>query len=452
MANKYFGTDGIRDMANAGLLKPSVILELSQAFGEILRRRSPANRHCVGLGGDSRISLDMIRAAIVAGFTSMGSDVVDFGILPTPALAYLTRTRALEMGVMISASHNPMADNGIKVFDADGFKLPDEVEQEVERLLEDPNWEPDLPTGGGLGRVRKDSTGLEEYMTHLLGFCKGVSLDNLKVAVDCANGATCKMAPEVLTRLGAKVVVMANDPDGTNINLDCGSLYPKRLSELVVSEGCDLGVALDGDGDRSQFIDASGRILDGDHIMTALALRMKEQDRLNGSTLVATVMSNIGLEAALKKTGIRVERTPVGDRHVTARLKEGGYSLGGEQSGHIIFGEENNYTGDGTFTALKVLKVISETGRDLADLASVMVPFPQILINVEVSRKPPLEEMPSVAEEIRRAEALLGDEGRILFRYSGTERLARVMVEGRDGAQVESLAQSIADKVQSEIG
>jgi len=451
MNKKYFGTDGVREKANAGNLRPSVILRLSQALGEVLKKRGAAKRNVVGVGGDSRISQDMISASLTAGLTSLGSDVINFGVLPTPALAYLTRMRGLGMGIMISASHNSMKDNGIKVFDSDGFKLPDEVELEVETLM-DSDWKPELPTGGGLGRLTVDSSGLEEYMTHIMGFCKGLSFDRLKVAVDCANGAASRMAPELFTRLGAKVVVTANDPDGVNINHQCGSIHPGRLTELVVSQECDLGVALDGDADRSLFIDKSGAILNGDHVMTFLAAWMKDKGQLNRSTVVSTVMSNIGLEAALKDNGISLERTPVGDRHVTAKLREGEYSLGGEQSGHLIFGKENNYTGDGVFSALKVLRVMVETSKSLKELGSMMTDFPQILINVAVSRKPPLAETPQIADKISEAEDILGEKGRVVFRYSGTEQLARVMVEGPTEEQVNDLANSISEAVKKEIG
>lgn len=452
MEKRYFGTDGVRDVANAGTLAPETILRLSQALGEVLKERDGQERHVIGLGSDTRISCDMIRAALTAGFTSLGSDVIDFGVLPTPAMAHLTRVRNLDLGLMVSASHNPMADNGIKVFDSRGLKLPDEVERRVEQWIDDRKWSPRLPTGAGLGRASEDAGGLEEYLTHLIGHFKGLDLSPWKVAVDCANGATWKMAPEILTRLGAKVVVMANDPDGTNINLDCGSVHPESLTELVKAEGCDLGVALDGDGDRAQFVDRSGRILNGDHIMAALALHMNEQGTLNRGAVVATVMSNIGLELAMTRAGIRLLRADVGDRHVTARLRKDNLSLGGEQSGHIIFGDENHYTGDGVFTALKVLEVMTGTGKPLHELTSIMKEYPQLLINVEVRHKPPFEEVPSVMDAVRDAQSRLGDEGRVLLRYSGTERKARVMVEGRNVNQVKALAESIAQVVTREMG
>ncbi len=453
MSKRCFGTDGIRGKANRGFLRPSVILRISQALGEVLKSRDGGETHRVGLGGDTRISLDMIRAAVTAGLTSLGSHVIDFGVLPTPALAYLTRARGLDMGIMISASHNPMEDNGIKVFDADGFKLPDWVERRVEALA-DPkeDWTPRLPEGAGLGRASTDETGLSDYMTYLLSFFKELRLEGFKVAVDCANGATWNMAPEVLNRLGAKVVVLANDPDGTNINRDCGSIHPKRLGERVRTEGCDLGVALDGDGDRSLFVDRTGCVQDGDHVMAFLAVWMKKQGRLDGSTVVATTMSNRGLERARHREGITLERTDVGDRYVTARLREGDFSLGGEQSGHIIFGKENHYTGDGVFTALKVLKVMVETGQSLEELSSIMTSYPQVLLNVKVHSTPPFEELDPVLQRTREAEAALGEEGRVLLRYSGTEKLARVMVEGRDSGQVSRLAESIAAAIMREIG
>lgn len=444
----------MRGVANAGNLTPTVIFRLSQALGRMLREESTSDQQkfSVGMGGDPRISYDMIRSALCAGFTSLGCDVKDFGILPTPALAHLTRAHRLDLGLMISASHNPVVDNGIKVFDGQGVKLSDELEFSVEQSMDDPGRAPDLPVGVALGRVMIDSDGLEEYLIHLMGFFRGMSLQNLKVAVDCANGAACRLAPEILHRLGAKVVVMANDPDGTNINLDCGSVYPARLAELVKSEGCDMGFALDGDGDRCQFVDASGHILNGDPIMAFLALHMQRQNQLNQDTLVTTIMSNIGLELALKPAKIRLVRTDVGDRHVCARLRADDLSLGGEQSGHIIFGKENCYTGDGVFTGLKVLQVMIETGKSLADLASVMIDYPQVLINVDVTRKPPFEELPQVMEAVREVDRKLAEEGRVILRYSGTERKARVMVEGPDGPDVQRFAQAIAQAVKDAIG
>ena len=451
MDKKYFGTDGVRGVANRGHLRPSVILRLSQALGEVLKKQRGGAAGRVGIAGDSRISQDMIGASLAAGLTSLGSDVIDFGVMPTPALAFLTRSRGLSMGIMVSASHNAMEDNGIKVFDGDGFKLPDEVEFEVEALLEN-GFEPELPLGAGLGRVVRDPSGLEDYVAHLMGFMQGVSLGGIRIAVDCANGAASVAAPEVLARLGAKVAVTANDPDGTNINRECGSTHPDHLARLVKTAGCDLGVALDGDSDRAIFADPTGRILNGDHVMAFLARFMKERGDLPGNTLVATVMSNLGLEVSLREEGIVMDRTPVGDRHVTARLREGGFGLGGEQSGHLIFGAENHYTGDGIFSALKVLRVIGETGRSLDELGGVMTDFPQVLINVEVASKPPLEKLPTVRDRITEVEQALGDEGRVITRYSGTERLARVMVEGRDESEVEGLARSIAEAIKDEIG
>lgn len=451
MARKYFGTDGVRDKANRGLLTPEQVLALSRALGEVIRGHGSGAAPRVGLGGDTRVSLHMIRAAVTAGLTSTGCHVVDFGVLPTPALAFLTRTRGLDLGIMISASHNPMEDNGIKVFGPDGYKLPDALEDAVEERLGEERALHARPVGADLGRVTEDRTGLEEYMTHLLGFFQELRPRGLKVAVDCANGAAWKTAPEVFTRLGAKVVVMANAPDGTNINAACGAVHPDRLCGLVTAEGCDLGVALDGDGDRSIFADASGRRVDGDHVMAFTAPWMKGRGRLREDTVVTTVMSNLGLERALEAEGIRLERTRVGDRHVTARMKEGGFSLGGEQSGHIIFGEENHYTGDGLFTALKVLEVMTDTGRSIAELAAAMQPYPQVLVNVTVRSKPPLDTFPRVREAVQAAKDALGREGRVLLRYSGTEPLARVMVEGRDAGKVNRLAEAIAAAIRKEI-
>ncbi|MHC4941915.1 MAG: phosphoglucosamine mutase [Planctomycetota bacterium] len=453
MKKKYFGTDGIRDVANAGNLTPQNVLRISLALGETIRLESPGKKsYRIALGGDTRISYHMIRAAITSGFTSLGWDVTDFGVLPTPALAHLTRSRNFDAGIMISASHNPMEDNGIKVFNGEGQKLSDEVEHQVEAKADDASWQPGLPTGAGLGRVQEEPSGWEEYMTHLLGFFKGVNLGKLKVAVDCANGASWKLAPEILSRLGAKVVVMANDPDGTNINRECGSMHTEKLAGLVKAEGCHAGFALDGDGDRCQFVDGRGRALNGDHLMAFTARQMQEEGILAQCTVVATIMSNLGLELSLKEAGILLVRTQVGDRYVTARMREEGFSLGGERSGHILFGKENDYTGDGVFTGLKVLKIMAATGRSLEDLASVMQEFPQVLLNVEVSRKPPFENLPAVMELVRDAESRLGEEGRVILRYSGTEKKARVMVEAKEASQVKTIAEDLVTVIKKEIG
>jgi len=458
MAKKYFGTDGIRDVANSGNLTPGAILRMAQCVAKVLRDEregggvSERKRPKIGVGADTRVSGEMIKAALTAGLTSLGLDVVDFGVVPTPALAYLTRTRGFGMGIMISASHNFMADNGIKIFSPEGLKLSDDTEERIEALIDDGDWEPDLPTGSGVGRVVSDASGLDDYISYLVDSFEPGMLNGLTVAVDCANGAAWKAAPETLARLGAKVSVMANAPNGSNINEKCGSVHPEALAGLVVDEGCRAGVALDGDADRSLFVDSRGVLVDGDAVMAALAPRMKEKGELAHDTVVVTVMSNMGLEAALHGHGIRLERTPVGDRYVTELLQKGGYSLGGEQSGHIIFGASNGYAGDGTYTALRVFQAMAETGLSMEELVSDMETFPQVLINVEVSSKPPLEELEMTAESVRNAESALGGDGRVLLRYSGTEKKIRVMIEGKDSGLVEKLARTIAQTVKKEIG
>lgn len=457
MAGKYFGTDGIRDRANSGNLTPLTIVRAAQSLGVILRERRASggaaeSRSQVGLGADTRISGDLIRSALAAGLTSVGVDVVDFGVLPTPGLAYLTMKRELDLGIMISASHNPMADNGIKVFEQNGNKLSNELEDRVEQLIDDSSTMPELSQDGEIGTMLIDTAGFDEYVSYLANAFDPGMLKGVTVAIDCANGASWKAAPEVFSRLGAKINVMANAPTGININERCGSVHPELLSELVTMEGCHLGVALDGDGDRSIFVDRDGKVVDGDAVMACLGIRMKEKGKLAHDTVVATIMSNIGLDVALREHGIRLERTPVGDRFVTERLRSGGFCLGGEQSGHIIFGAENNYTGDGIYTALKLLEVMVETGLPIHEMTSVMRTYPQILINIPVSRKPPIEELESVLAAVKVAETELGDEGRVVLRYSGTEKKMRVMTEGPDSILVERLARSIADAVRAEIG
>ncbi len=452
MANKYFGTDGIRNVANSGALVPSTILKVGQCVGALLQESAPAERPRVGIGADTRVSGCMIRTALCAGLTSVGVDAVDFGVLPTPALAYLTRARGLGSGIMISASHNPMADNGIKIFHSDGFKISDDSENLLESMIDAPDIPTALRTGGAVGKVMDDPSGFEEYVSYMVDRFESGMLRDLKVAVDCANGATWKSAPEILKRLGAKITVMANAPNGTNINDQCGSVYPESLRDLVLAEKCDVGMALDGDGDRCILIDNEGELVNGDKVMAGLGIWLKTKGALNHDTVVATVMSNIGLAAALRREGIDLERTSVGDRFVTACMQEGDYTLGGEQSGHIIFGRDNNYTGDGAYTALRLFEALCESGTSLAEFVSTMETFPQVLINVPVKRKPPLDEMPAVVERIAAVEALLAEEGRVVVRYSGTESKLRVMIEGRDQDQVNELAGSIADTIRTEIG
>jgi len=452
MANKYFGTDGIRDVANRGALVPSMILKVGQCVGVLLGETGGADRPRVGIGADTRLSGSMIDSALCAGLTSVGVDVVDFGVLPTPALAYLTRARGLGSGIMISASHNPMADNGIKIFHGDGFKISDAMESRLEEMVDGFDCSSALRTGGAVGKVSVDPSGFEEYVSFMVDRFDDGMLRDFKVAVDCANGATWKSAPEILKRLGAKITVMANAPNGTNINEQCGSVHPQALRELVLAEKCDAGMALDGDGDRCILIDNRGGVVDGDMVMAGLGAWLKKKGALNNDTVVATVMSNIGLAAALRRDGIHLERTPVGDRFVTASMKEGDFSLGGEQSGHIIFGRENNYTGDGAYTALRLFEAVIESAQTVAEFVSGMETFPQILINVPVTHKLPLEEIPSVEERIALAEGALGEEGRVVVRYSGTEPKLRVMIEGRDQDEVNGLADSIADAVRAAIG
>ncbi len=457
MAGKYFGTDGIRDEANTGNLTVAKIVRVAQSLGVILQAQADsggdrAGKPKVGIAADTRISKDMIRSALCAGLNSMGVNAIDFGVLPTPGLAYLTPKRSLDLGIMISASHNPMEDNGIKVFGSDGGKLSGDLEYLLEEQIDCGELRTDLFLGGKVGTVRSDPTGIDEYVSSLVNAFDPHMLKNTTVALDCANGATWKAAPEVFSRLGARINVMANAPTGTNINEKCGSVHPGALCELVTTEKCDIGVALDGDGDRSIFVDSRGDVVNGDAVMASLGIRMKEKGTLAHDTVIATVMSNIGLDVALREHGIGLERTPVGDRHVTERLRSGGFSLGGEQSGHIIFGSEINYTGDGIFTSLKMLEAMVETGRPVHEMTGTMRNYPQVLINVPVTRKPPVEELHEVLARVKEAEEDLGDEGRVVLRYSGTEKKMRVMTEGPDSTMVERLAESIADAVRAEIG
>ncbi len=434
---RLFGTDGVRGLANAELT-PELALALAASAARVLAAHDRSHRPIAVVGRDPRASGEMLEAAVVAGLTSAGADVRRVGVLPTPAVAYLVGSLEADLGVMISASHNPMPDNGIKLFASGGHKLPDGIEDEIEAGLADGKIR---PTGAGVGRVTDVEDALDRYAEHLLTVTPH-SLDGLKVVVDCANGASSAAAPEIYRRAGAEVVALYAEPDGVNINDHCGSNHPERLREAVVKHGADLGIAHDGDADRCVAVDSAGELIDGDQIMAVLALALAESGELAKDTLVATVMSNLGLHLAMRAHGITVVTTAVGDRYVLEELRSSGFALGGEQSGHVVL-PAHATTGDGLLTALRLMSRMAETGKSLADLAAVMNRLPQVLINVRVADKAAVAGSTEVRDAVGEVEAELGEEGRVLLRPSGTEQLVRVMVE----APAQATAQAAADRL-----
>jgi phosphoglucosamine mutase len=448
---RLFGTDGIRAVANQEPMTPEAILRLGRAVGRYFQT-SGEHRHRIVIGKDTRVSGYMIETALASGLCSMGVDPVLVGPMPTPGIAFLTRDLRADAGVAISASHNSFQDNGIKFFGPDGFKLPDEAEAEIEDLVFGDEIDRMRPTAGGIGRAYRIDDADGRYNVFLKqAVPKDLVFDGLRVVVDTANGAAYKIAPVVLRELGAEVVTIGDTPDGLNINEGCGALHTHVLAERVMREGADLGIALDGDADRCILVDDLGREVDGDHVMAILALAMKAEGRLKEDTLVTTVMSNLGLEVALKNNGISMVRTAVGDRYVVERMREDGYNLGGEQSGHIVC-LDHSTTGDGMITALMVLTAMGIAGQPLSELAKLYDTYPQTLINLRVREKTDFATVEPIAAAISAAEQQLGDRGRVLVRYSGTEALARVMVEGEDDSAVETHARGIAAAIEAALG
>ncbi len=446
-----FGTDGIRGVANIEPMTPETILRLGRAVGLYFQTASD-HRHKIVIGKDTRISGYMIETALASGLCSMGVDVLLVGPMPTPGIAFLTRSLRADAGVAISASHNPFEDNGIKFFGPDGFKLPDSAEHEIEQLVFGKEIERFRPTAGGIGKAFRIEDAGGRYNVFLKNVVpREQTLEDIRVVVDCANGAAYRVAPVVLEELGAETITIGADPDGFNINDGCGALHTDVLRERVLREGADLGLALDGDADRVIMVDELGEEVDGDHMMGILASMMHGRGHLNQGTLVGTVMSNLGLEVALKERGIKLERTAVGDRYVVERMREGGFNLGGEQSGHIVC-LDNTTTGDGMATALSVLTEMRTSGNPLSELKSFVIKFPQTLINLKVREKPALETVDGVASVIEEVRKTLGERGRVLVRYSGTEPLARVMVEGEASDQVDAEARRIAQAIETHLG
>jgi phosphoglucosamine mutase len=439
-----FGTDGIRGLANVDLTA-ELALDVAVAAAHILVENSNERPRAI-VGQDSRASGEFLEAAVVAGLTSAGVDVYRVGVVPTPAVAYLVASTGADLGVMISASHNPMPDNGIKLFQRGGEKLADEVEALVEARIGEP-WQ--RPTGAAVGRVINDDQLVNKYIEHLLSTID-ISLSGLKVVVDCANGASSFTAPVALTRAGAEVIAIANTPDGWNINDGVGSTHLDYLRNAVLKNGADVGIAHDGDADRCLAIDATGTEIDGDVIMTILAKGFKAQGKLKANTIVGTVMSNLGFMHAMAEAGIEVVTTAVGDRYVLEAMLQSDFNLGGEQSGHVIMRDHAN-TGDGLLTALQLLAEVKRSGQTLQELSRVMVRFPQVLINVKNVAKERLATSSVIADAVKAAEAELGSHGRVLLRASGTEPLVRVMVEAQSDAVAQDVATRLAQVVETEL-
>lgn len=452
MANerRLFGTDGIRGRANDFPMTPEVALQLGRAVAHIFKRIETRPR--IVIGKDTRLSNYMFETALQAGVCSMGVDAVQLGVLPTPGIAFMTTGMRADAGVVISASHNAYDDNGIKFFAADGFKLPDDLEARIEELIDSPELLTHRAHGADIGRAYRIQDAVGRYSVFLKStFPRQLDLQGLRVVVDCANGAAYKVAPEVLYELGAEVIPLGTSPDGTNINENCGALHPEHMARKVRELRADIGIALDGDADRCIICDHEGRIIDGDRILLMLARRLQSEGRLAHNTVVATVMSNLGLERGLAKIGVKLERVGVGDRHVVERMRQAGFNLGGEQSGHLIL-TDHATTGDGLVAALQVLALMASTRETLQHLASGFESVPQVQLGLRVSEKPPLDSMPAVAAAITAAENALGTNGRVVVRYSGTEPKCRVMLEGDDERQIQSLAEAISSELRREIG
>ncbi|MDQ7032406.1 MAG: phosphoglucosamine mutase [Desulfonauticus sp.] len=446
---KLFGTDGIRGQANIFPMLPEIALRVGLAAGQIFR--NGLRRHRVVIGKDTRLSGYIFETALTSGFCAAGMDVYLVGPMPTPAIAFLTKNMRADVGVVISASHNPYMDNGIKFFDARGFKLSDEIEEQINELVLSPDTEWDTPKSDLLGRAKKIEDSSGRYIVFLKNtFPADLTLDGLKIVLDCANGATYKVAPLLFEELGAKVITTGVSPNGLNINKKCGALYPEVTAALVKEHGADIGFCLDGDGDRLIVVDDEGKILDGDQIMAICAHYLMQNGLLSQKTLVATVMSNMALEIFMQEQGGKLIRTKVGDRFVVEEMLRGGYTLGGEQSGHIVFFQFTT-TGDGLVAALQLLKIMLQTGKSMSILGKLLTPFPQRLENVHVTNKRPLAECPEIEQAVQRVTKELQGNGRVFLRYSGTEPVLRVMVEAQDSNLVDKYIEYLVEIVEKTL-
>ncbi|HAR41221.1 MAG TPA: phosphoglucosamine mutase [Bdellovibrionales bacterium] len=471
MGQKLFGTDGIRGLANEFPMTGEVAMAVGRAVAHVLRNQSiplvrssvpiglkplessrPVRRARIVVGKDTRLSGYMLEQAISSGLCSMGADVILIGPLSTPGVAFVTQSMRADAGIMISASHNPYYDNGIKIFSADGYKLPDEMEAEIERLVLTDEISRHRPTADLVGKAQRIDDVHGRYLVFLKNlFPKEMDLLGFRVALDCANGAAYKVAPLVFEELGAEVIKKGVSPNGLNINDKCGALHPEAIAAVTVEFRADIGISLDGDGDRCILSDENGEVVDGDQIIGLCAMQMAEEGTLRKNTIVTTPMSNLGLELSLRERGISMVRAQVGDRYVVDAMRKNGFSLGGEQSGHIIFLDQST-TGDGIVAALKVLEVMKRTGKRLSELKKCITLFPQVREDVRVSQKAPFESIPEIAHAIVQGQAQVGERGRLFVRYSGTEALARVMVEGEDLQVIQGIARSVAQQIQKYLG
>ncbi|WP_213318126.1 phosphoglucosamine mutase [Chlamydiifrater volucris] len=448
---KLFGTDGVRGRANYHPMTVETTVLLGKAVAGVLKSNKPSGRQKVVIGKDTRLSGYMFESALVAGLTSMGIETLVLGPIPTPGVAFITRAYRADAGIMISASHNPYQDNGIKIFSSEGFKITDSVESRIEAMVTNGAFE-DLPGDHAVGKSKRVVDALGRYIEFAKAtFPKGSTLKGLKVVLDCAHGAAYRVAPYVFEELDAEVICLGCEPTGTNINSQCGALHPSVIQKAVIEYKADVGIALDGDGDRVIMVDEKGHIVDGDVILAVCAHDLKKKGILSGDRVVATVMTNFGVLQYLEKLGIDLILSPVGDRHVLQHMRENNVSLGGEQSGHLIFLDYNT-TGDGIVSALQVLKIMTESESTLSDLTAPVCKSPQTLINIPIREKVPIEDMPEVIEAIKDVESTLGGSGKVLVRYSGTENVCRVMVEGTKKHQVDGLARIIADAIEASLG
>lgn len=451
--HRLFGTDGIRGTANQFPMTSDIILKVGQALGYLLKQKSQNTAiHKVVIGKDTRLSGYMLEQALSSGLNSMGVYVQLVGPLPTPGIGFLAQNMRASAGIVISASHNAYRDNGVKIFGADGFKIPDQMEREIERLVFDVDLNSLLPTGEGLGRSRRIDDSAGRYIVYVKNtFPNSYTLEGLRVVLDCANGAAYKVAPAVFEELGAELIVLANEPNGYNINDKSGALYPSKVSDAVLKYRADIGISLDGDGDRVIMADEKGHLINGDHVLAICSLHLKHKGELSHNTIVTTQMSNFGLDKLMKSHGIEIIKTDVGDKNVVEEMRKGGYILGGEQSGHIIF-MNHSTTGDGLIAALKIMAVMKEQGKKLSELAELLVDIPQVLISTRIQEKKPFQEIPGYEVLINKFQKELNESGRILVRYSGTEPVVRILVEGLDKRHISGIAEEVASFLSQRLG
>ncbi len=447
---KLFGTDGIRGVANIFPMTPEMVLSIGKATAHVFKEKCGKEKPKFVIGKDTRLSGYMIENALASGIVSVGADVLLVGPMPTPAIAHLTKTLNADAGIVLSASHNPAEDNGIKIFSENGHKLSDNVEDEIEKYVLSGKIKTEHIKGDLIGKAHRVDDAKERYIEFVKASVESMSMKGLRVILDCANGAAYNTAPHILSELGAEVVVLNDRPDGLNINLDCGALHPEKMMEIVKKEKAHIGIALDGDADRVIVCDEKGRSVDGDHIIAICAINMKEKGALRKNSVVVTIMANKGFDIAMAKERIKVVKTKVGDRYVVDEMRKKGYVLGGEQSGHIIF---SNYTttGDGMISALQLLRIMKERREKLSKLAECMTSLPQVLVNVDVKEKKDISKL-KVNKNIKDAESKLGEKGRVLVRYSGTQNLCRIMIEGENKREIQKIANDIAKTMKKELG